>query len=425
MPRTIEPDFTRPVERFRTAIARGLSAGDKADSKTPRVDREGGHYGAGIIRGFAVITRGEALGHALWIDSEFVEQTRKAMAALASGTKSRFTHPGLSSDGMGKLLGRAYSPKTDGDTVRADLHLLESAHDTPDGDLASYVMNLAEEAPDAFGASIVYKADRGAEERFQAEHMDAEGTFKSPDPDNVNHLPHARLGRLLAVDIVDEPAANPAGMFSADAIHADLDALASYALGLSDEAPELGKLAADPDRVRGFVTRFLSTHQLKLETAMPPTSSNPASEPKTKPEETTPEGSTETKPADTQPAEKPAEKPEGETSTEPTEPEVPPPPPAEGEEVANNRGAAVAELQKFTKAFGSENGPAWFAKGYTFSQAEELHAELGRLRAQAETEANSAGTGVSATDGEPGPKNQFSEVLGDKLGGYAASLKRT
>ena len=50
----------------RTTIARGLAAGDRDDAgNAPAVDEKGGDQGAGIIRGMAILTRGEALGHGL------------------------------------------------------------------------------------------------------------------------------------------------------------------------------------------------------------------------------------------------------------------------------------------------------------------------------------------------------------------------
>ena len=59
-------------KRLRGLTVRGLAKADNA------IDPTGGNFGAGIIRGFAVITRGEALGHGFWIDTKFVRQTRMA-----------------------------------------------------------------------------------------------------------------------------------------------------------------------------------------------------------------------------------------------------------------------------------------------------------------------------------------------------------
>lgn len=252
--------LSRPVRHLRAAPARGIASKD-----LPAVERDGGDYGAGLIRGVAVCTRGEALGHGMWLDAEFVKSVALAINANKAGVKARFTHPGLSSDGMGKFLGRLKNGWLDGDVARGDLHLSETAHNTPDGDLAEYVMSLAEEDPSAFGTSIVFDHDFGAEDRFEADNTDKDGSFASPDPDNVQGYPHARLSRLWADDVVDEPAANPDGLFHrGDEIAAEADGLLSYALGLSDQTPQLSQLDVDPGRVAGFVARFLDQHGLEV-----------------------------------------------------------------------------------------------------------------------------------------------------------------
>lgn len=255
------PQLDKPVTRLRAAVARGLAQREKE----PVIDREGGDYGAGIIRGVAMTTRGEALGHGLWLDADFVESVVTAANEARDGLKARFTHPGLSSDGLGRFLGRMKNATRTGDVARGDLHLAKSAHETPDGDLAEYVMRLAEEDPEAFGTSIVFESDRGAELAFEGEHTDEEGRFKSPDEDNVNNLRHARLHKLYADDIVDEPAANPGGLFHrGDEIAKEADDLLAYALGLTEHKPELCALDIEPDRVAGFVTRFMAAHGLEV-----------------------------------------------------------------------------------------------------------------------------------------------------------------
>jgi hypothetical protein len=75
------------------------------------------------------------------------------------GIKSRFTHPSLSSDGLGSHLGRSKSAFLDGAKVRANLHLAESAFKSPKGDLGTYVLDLAEEDSDALSSSLVLKTE--------------------------------------------------------------------------------------------------------------------------------------------------------------------------------------------------------------------------------------------------------------------------
>ncbi|MCH8284926.1 hypothetical protein IIB79_00175, partial [candidate division KSB1 bacterium] len=122
-----------------------------------RVVRDGGENGAGIIKGMSVLARGEAEGHDFWVDSVMLRQTAKAINSDPRGVKSRFSHPSLSGDGLGMHLGRVHSARKSGDRVFADLHFIEAAHTAPDGDLAKYIMDLAEQDPSAFGASIVFR----------------------------------------------------------------------------------------------------------------------------------------------------------------------------------------------------------------------------------------------------------------------------
>ncbi len=245
---------------LRSAIARGLAASDKP------VDPKGGDNASGIIRGMAILTRGEALGHGLWCDRVMLSQCRDAINAAGSkGMKARFTHPDLSGDGLGKYTGRVKNAYLDGDTVRGDLHFSATAHNTPDGNLAGYMLELAAEDPEAFGNSIAFREDWEAEDKFIDDNRGEKGRFKSPDPANVNNFPHARIAELQSVDAVDEPAANPGGLFHrGDEIARDAESLASYALGLSSDRPTLCRLDFDPDRIGGFIQRFFARNGLTL-----------------------------------------------------------------------------------------------------------------------------------------------------------------
>lgn len=130
------------------------------------VDRE-----AKVLRGYVVAQHGafKSTGRGQF-DNEALAMIADLANRKPAGLKSRFTHPGASDDGLGKFLGRAkgayVSTATDARTgkavpaVRADLHFDESAFKTPSGDLASYIMSLAESDPDALSSSIVVKADR-------------------------------------------------------------------------------------------------------------------------------------------------------------------------------------------------------------------------------------------------------------------------
>jgi hypothetical protein len=247
---------TRPT-MFRAAKSRGSAGG---------VDRTGGRYGAGLITRVSVITAGEAIGHEAWIDEVFIDQVAAALSAKEGGLKSRWTHPGMSGDGLGKLTSRIFNAQKspNGRQLFADQHFLSVGHRSPDGDLAGYLMDLAEEDPAAYGLSIVFQQDDEAMQEFRLANT-VNGEFRSPDPGNVQHYDHMRLKTLEAADAVDEPAANPAGLFSRPGdVAKEADSVALFALGLSDAQPEVVSLGLDPVRVRDFAIRFMRVHGLEL-----------------------------------------------------------------------------------------------------------------------------------------------------------------
>jgi hypothetical protein len=405
-------DLSKPTTYLRGPVSRGIAGKES-------VDREGGDYGAGIVRQAAVITRGEALGHDMWVDTVMLQQTHDALKASGNeGIKARFTHPGLSSDGLGSFLGRFKNPTIDGDVVRADLHFSKSAHKTPDGDLASYVMDLAEGDPAAFGNSIVFRHDASAEEEFEAANQqEVDGTdgrgrpvkrqrFQSPDPKNTEHLRHARVKSLRAVDAVDSPAANPSGFFHATDVAHEAEELIGYALGLSEERPKSAQFDVEPDRVSSFVKKFLDQNNLEVRRK-----------------------DTDMKTG---------------TGTD-------------KEEAASNepRTFSAVDAKRYVDAFGAQ-GAIWLGEGKEFGECEKLHAaselekaqaELSSLKSQkteelsavvAERDALKTQLAAAKVGGEAEPvsfstaeggaakteKKAFSN-LPDGLQRYAASLKKT
>lgn len=165
---------------FRADVARGGSV---------RVNRK-----EEVIEGFAVVTKGVTHDERGEFDDIALESVVEMGNKAKAGTKSRFGHPNMSSTALGTFLGRVKNFRRDGDIVRADLHIDKTAHETPDGNLAGYVMNLAQSDPQAFGSSMVIHWD----EEFRDE--------KTKDGDELP--PFIRVKNLLSVDIVDDPAAN-------------------------------------------------------------------------------------------------------------------------------------------------------------------------------------------------------------------------
>lgn len=164
----------------------------------------------GVIRGVAVATAGEVKNQNLNIDESFLSSIVEAGNASKNGIKSRFGHPNRSDDKTGAYLGKLKDFRLDGNVVRADLHLSKTAKKSPRGNLFDYVMEMAANEPDEFGLSVAFNADgfykMSAGEKIP---VDKKTAIESGDC-------FVELGRLDAVDIVDDPAVNPTGLFTAN-----------------------------------------------------------------------------------------------------------------------------------------------------------------------------------------------------------------
>ena len=143
-----------------------------------RVDRA-----ENVIRGVAVITKGPALGHGMFVDETTLAQVVEQAKTYAGGLKVKLDHTASASE----IVGYLSEFRVDGTTVRADLHLLRSSP------RREYILELAETIPDTFGLSIAFS---GTDEKV------GENWF-------------ARCTEIYSADIVSEPAANPSGLFQA------------------------------------------------------------------------------------------------------------------------------------------------------------------------------------------------------------------
>lgn len=396
-----------------------------------RVDRTGGKYRAGLIRGVSVLTRGEALGHGFWCDGVMLEQCLAFMQSVTErGLKCRFTHPGLCSDGLAKKLGVFLNPSLVGDQVVADLHFNTFAHKTPEGDLAGYVMDRAAEEPEQFGTSIVFCSDWDAEDLFTDEHQQKVKTednelryqFVSPDPLNVENLPHARIAELLGCDCVDDPAANPNGFF-----HRDLstvkaaEQLFDFALGFSNERPQEVAFGVDPERVRQFVADYATRRGFSLKGVPMTTKKGKLA------------AGEQNAPADqNKPVEEQAE-PGAVTCPDCGAVFMPDPVKPDGQEPMPP-GEYAAQHQKYVEAFGAENGSKWFFGKLSFEAASVEHyraqlaakdVEITSLKAELEAAktrlAAIANSGEKPLESSPPPAGTEG---GDKKKGFETLFKR-
>jgi uncharacterized coiled-coil protein SlyX len=239
--------------------------------------------GKHILNDATVIRCGEAKTHGLWIDDMFCKVLLEmGNAAGEKGLKARFGHPNMCSEALGTFLGRWTGFKilsAEGAPARvcAALHLSSTAAESPKGDLRKYVEEMAAKEPQHFGASIVFTLDNEAmwkesvqngaveKEDEYGPYLDFSG-YKSPDPANVENLPHARIAELHAADLVDDPAATD-GMFSGAAGLS----LAAQMTEWLDTHPDIFKaLTAEPglvnvvERYSDELKPFLSRYQENL-----------------------------------------------------------------------------------------------------------------------------------------------------------------
>jgi hypothetical protein len=179
------------------------------------------------------------------VDAESLSQAQIMMSKGNNGAKARFTHPNMSSDGMGSYLGRWKNVRVDGGTLRGDLHLADAAFKSPQGDLGTYVMDLAESDPEAFGVSLATRLDYASLEEFDKKKTGGKWPMRFSD--------------IRAGDIVDEPAATRGGMF--DLTTPDLRNLPAQATVLlstyfGDAEPEVVR-----GRINSFLDRYLSNRE--------------------------------------------------------------------------------------------------------------------------------------------------------------------
>lgn len=158
--------------------------------KDTKVDRD-----ARMIKGFQVMRKGSAKGHGFEIDDTTLAQLLEAGQRLKTGARGHLGHGSfLGPDSLMTYLGRARNFRRDGDVVRADFQFSPAADNMPGcPGGATAILDLAEDDPESFGASVVVR-----------------GSIEEEDEGRK-----LRIGSLSAVDWVGEPAATT-GVFSED-----------------------------------------------------------------------------------------------------------------------------------------------------------------------------------------------------------------
>jgi len=223
-------------KQFRGNVTRGLEKGKES------IDRKNK-----VIRGVSVISVGEALGHGVMIDETTVDQViEQGNSHGDKGIKSRFGHPNMSAPAVGSALGRLKDFRPSNIKkyrAIADLYFGDYAFKSPNGNIAGYTFDVAEEDPDQFGASIVFEM----EEEFV---LNEDGTRKK-DEDGEYLNPLARVKTLHAGDVVDE-AATGDGLFE--------KFFSKTVMPSAEVTKFLDKYLKEPDALEG-VLGFLKKYQ--------------------------------------------------------------------------------------------------------------------------------------------------------------------
>ena len=195
------------------ASRKWMSTGYLKSKPTGGINRE-----AGIIEGVKVCTAGEAQGHDVSLDAEFVDTVVRFGNERKQGLKARFGHPNMCSTALGTFLGRyknfrkETTTRDDGSeavAAVADMFMSNEAKETPNGNLYDYVLGLAENEPDMFGTSIVFTPGREYRKTAAGENVYEPTDSKEPLSAEV----YVECKSLHACDCVDDPAAND-GLFS-------------------------------------------------------------------------------------------------------------------------------------------------------------------------------------------------------------------
>lgn len=137
---------------------------------------------AGIIRRVSVLTEGEAKGHNVFIDGTTLLQVKSQAESFSDGVRVKMNH----GTGVESMAGVLKNFSIEGPQLLADFRLLKSSVDY------AKIMEMAQIMPGAFGFSI---------------------SFQNV-PEKIAALSYARSTALYSADLVDQPAANPSGLFS-------------------------------------------------------------------------------------------------------------------------------------------------------------------------------------------------------------------
>lgn len=223
---------------------------------------------SGIIRDVVMVQEGEAKGHGIYLEAEFIQNLVEYDRANYGerGVKARLGHPGLSDDAQGTQMGyfrNVRERKSDTGKMQAiaDLHLLESSNASPSKPgMREWTLKMAAEAPDFIMSSIVFSASAYYQRRPDGGKNYVEWDWHESDWINLE----PKMGEVFAefspeagsahyyTDLVEAGAATDS-LFSNQANPRLF--VARFGIWL-DENPEIRDfIHHNPDKVQAFLDR--------------------------------------------------------------------------------------------------------------------------------------------------------------------------
>ncbi|HPT68839.1 MAG TPA: hypothetical protein PKW50_01740 [Syntrophomonas sp.] len=189
---------------------------------------------SGILQKVVVAQAGKVKSYFEQIDTITLSQIEKLGNAKEAGIKARFGHPNMCSSSFGTYIGRFKNFQVEGDKVFGDLHLDDVCKESPSGNLFGYILKMAKNNPDMFGASIAF--------------VPAEPAITDDE------FPATRIEELLATDLVDDPAATNS-LFA-------VDSFSYHATQFLDTNPAIASLISRrPDTIIEFMLKYFSNNQ--------------------------------------------------------------------------------------------------------------------------------------------------------------------
>ena len=189
--------------------------------------------GAGILKKVVVAQAGKVKSYFEQIDSITLSQIALLGNSKEAGVKARFGHPNMCSSSFGTYIGRFKNFQVEGEKVFGDLHLDDVCKESPSGNLFDYIVKMAKNNPDMFGASIAF--------------VPGEPSLTDEE------YPATRIDDLLATDLVDDPAATNS-LFA-------VDSFSYQATRFLDENPSIAWLIAKkPDTIIEFMLKYYSNN---------------------------------------------------------------------------------------------------------------------------------------------------------------------